>query len=302
MPYGQGRQIGSTINPALGRMDFSGYERGGAAVGQGIAQLGAGIGDAIKMKKEMEKEVKKGDTLLQTAEELGIPIAGGIREKLNDPNVSLRDQYGIVGGLKDSLALYAQQQEARRQDEMLNLRKQAMAARGAGDAQAPLPPSAGRIQAALELMGVSGYGPQADVLRQRMSTATSPEEQLEIASMITGYASELGPSKLETSEERRIKEEQIRIAQEKLQMEREEASKPEKAPRPSSLQERKQMLVDAFKLRNNGREPNAMEMANIMDEAIRTDPFSMPLRNDISSDVAEPKNQQFSFDPRSLTD
>jgi len=55
-------QFGSTINPALGRTDYSAYTKGAAqgaqAIGQGMQQLGQGIGIAIReyKKKEEEKE------------------------------------------------------------------------------------------------------------------------------------------------------------------------------------------------------------------------------------------------------
>lgn len=65
-------QFGSTINPALGRTDYSVYAQGaaqGAAqIGQGIQQLGAGIGAAIKeyqankQKKELEESAAKAIT------------------------------------------------------------------------------------------------------------------------------------------------------------------------------------------------------------------------------------------------
>lgn len=55
-------QFGSTINPALGRTDYSTYTQGaaqGAAqIGQGIQQLGAGIGAAIK-EYQLNKEKKE---------------------------------------------------------------------------------------------------------------------------------------------------------------------------------------------------------------------------------------------------
>lgn len=57
--------FGSTINPALGRTDYSAYTQGAAQgasqIGQGMAQLGQGIGSAIKqynIKKE-EKELNE---------------------------------------------------------------------------------------------------------------------------------------------------------------------------------------------------------------------------------------------------
>lgn len=54
-------QFGSTINPALGRTDYSAYTQGAAqgaqAIGQGIQQLGQGIGAAIKQYR-MEQEKK----------------------------------------------------------------------------------------------------------------------------------------------------------------------------------------------------------------------------------------------------
>jgi hypothetical protein len=54
-------QFGSTINPALGRTDYSAYTQGAAqgaqAIGQGMQQLGQGIGAAIKQYR-MEQEKK----------------------------------------------------------------------------------------------------------------------------------------------------------------------------------------------------------------------------------------------------
>lgn len=54
--------FGSTINPSLGRTDYSGYlqgaAQGAASIGQGIQQLGQGIGAAIKEYK-INKEKKE---------------------------------------------------------------------------------------------------------------------------------------------------------------------------------------------------------------------------------------------------
>jgi len=80
-------QTGSTINPALGRTDYSAYAQGaiagGQAIGQGIANLGQGIASGIEAytkKKEAKKELEtaiSGFTTLadrnsKAAEQLGL--------------------------------------------------------------------------------------------------------------------------------------------------------------------------------------------------------------------------------------
>jgi len=80
-------QTGSTINPSLGRTDYSAYAQGaiagGQAIGQGIANLGQGIASGIEQyvkKKEAKKELEtaiSGFTTLadrnsKAAEKLGL--------------------------------------------------------------------------------------------------------------------------------------------------------------------------------------------------------------------------------------
>lgn len=81
-------QFGSTINPALGRVDYSAYTQGaaqGAAqIGQGIQQLGQVIGAAIK-----EYNVKKEEKQLTDATKETL-------KRLASKNPSLASQFGVT--------------------------------------------------------------------------------------------------------------------------------------------------------------------------------------------------------------
>lgn len=287
--------IGSGINPALGRIDFSGYERGGAAVGQGLASAGASIGDAIKVNNEMKKKAESYKQVAQAIQKAfpNQPIgeqAAQALATLTNPDVSLRDQLAVGEGIQQALQIGVMGMEQARQDEMMALRRQAMAAKAAGSgAQQPQMPSQGSIQAALELMNVSGYGPQADVLRQRLSTAGSPEEQMQIASMISSYASELGPGKLETAEERRIREEALLLDKEKLKMEQDEAKKPEKEPRPTSLEQRAEFIRKAQAARKRGD----IEEAEALEQAVRLDMLDIQFNRGLSGQAPAPTTPMF---------
>jgi len=116
-------QTGSTINPALGRTDYSAYAQGavagGQAIGQGIANLGQSIASGIEAytkKKEAKKELetaisgftKLADRNPQAAEKLGLTS-----ELRKDPKAiaSVVKSLGGPAAANSLLFQFAQQQQ-----------------------------------------------------------------------------------------------------------------------------------------------------------------------------------------------
>ena len=120
-------QTGSTINPSLGRTDYSAYAQGaiagGQAIGQGIANLGQGIASGIEQYAKQKKENKQLEANLKGSivalEGLG-PIAKsvspeadasytGLMSKLNDPSISITEKVALSdaaqGTLKELISL-----------------------------------------------------------------------------------------------------------------------------------------------------------------------------------------------------
>jgi len=113
--------FGSTINPALGRVDYTPYlqgaAQGAAQIGQGIQQLGAGIGAAIKdfseqkkINKQKESVIKASIKQLEGFAEIAasLPPAAqksymGTLQQLNDPSVSVEDKFALSQGATKTL-------------------------------------------------------------------------------------------------------------------------------------------------------------------------------------------------------
>jgi hypothetical protein len=114
-------QTGSTINPALGRTDYSAYAQGaiagGQAIGQGIANLGQGIASGIEQYTKQKKENKQLEAKLKGSivalEGLGQIAKGvspeadasytGLMAKLNDPSISITEKVALSDAAQGTL-------------------------------------------------------------------------------------------------------------------------------------------------------------------------------------------------------
>ena len=102
MPYGQGQMLGAGVDPRMFVQDYSGFARAAEIQAQGMANLGASIGQGIKdfekarkERKEIDAEIKSISAGIESAskmgKDLGIDIGGylaPVQAKINDPNTS----------------------------------------------------------------------------------------------------------------------------------------------------------------------------------------------------------------------
>lgn len=134
-------KFGDTINPALGRTDYSAYTQGAAqgaqAIGQGIQQLGQGIGAAIKdfseqkkINKQKESAIKASTKQLEGFGEIAASLPPQAQkaymetlQQLNDPSVSVEDKFALSQGatktLTDLVGLGYQTQDRQIKQEMI---------------------------------------------------------------------------------------------------------------------------------------------------------------------------------------
>jgi hypothetical protein len=212
MAYGAGKRLGETIDPRLMMADFSGVERAGQAIGQGLANTGAQIGSAIKQYGDNEKEIKKA-IQISSAIEKGIPglapMAQEALGKLNDPNLSQRDRLAVAESIKDSLNIGMTGLQEQRAQEEFNMRKAAAgAAAGArGAAQAKEIQEAQNLlkgfPSQIALLEASGFTAQAKVLRDQYDLALANGDvntATTIAGQASGFAANLKPSTLQPVE------------------------------------------------------------------------------------------------------
>ena len=89
--YGRGQMLGSGINPESFKQDYSGFANAAATQAQGVANLGASIGGAIKEFGEAKKEQKKVDAYNKAS------------AKAIEAAITLGDSYGIKGA-KETLS------------------------------------------------------------------------------------------------------------------------------------------------------------------------------------------------------
>lgn len=134
--------MGDSVNPGLFNPDFSGHERAGQAKGAALAGMGQDIGGAIKVHGENKKKVKKTEDLIKAVMNNfeGTAIgdqAGQMYQQFASGDISQRDQLAMGESIAEVLNIGLAGMDQRRADEMLNLRKAALAAQSAKGKAAP---------------------------------------------------------------------------------------------------------------------------------------------------------------------
>ena len=142
MPYGKGGRLGEGIDPRLMQVDYSGYADVGKTRGQALANMGEKVGGLIKQHGEDQKSIKATETTLKAMEKnfAGTPVGDQARDllqKFYDPDMSTRDKLAIRDSINQVLQIGISGMEQQRQQEMLELQKQAMRAKAGGGAAAP---------------------------------------------------------------------------------------------------------------------------------------------------------------------
>ncbi len=110
--------LGSGINPESFKQDYSGFTRAAEMQAQGMADLGASIGGAIKdfaaEKKQINQDIAKGKSALQFAKANYPELAGRIDEIgkiFSDVNVSKAEQAAAGSQMGDFVAAMIRGQE-----------------------------------------------------------------------------------------------------------------------------------------------------------------------------------------------
>ena len=195
-PYGDAPRLGDTIDPRLMAQDFSGFARAGAIKGQTLANLGQNIGDIIKIRGEQKKQDATNEKFLKQAVDVfkGTPLEQSISaayQNYTSEDTTDRERRAIGASIRETIGLGMQAQEMKRQQELLNLRRAEVAAKGRGDA-----PGVFNIPAAINLIRSSGFDAQADSFQASLESAKTAEEQQAVANMISAFAGGISPSKL----------------------------------------------------------------------------------------------------------
>lgn len=97
--YGRGQTLGSGINPESFKQDFSGFARAAQIQAQGMANLGAQIGQAtgdyFKQQNEKKKAVKQASTQIESALNLFPDLKstfGDVQNRLRDDDIPLSER------------------------------------------------------------------------------------------------------------------------------------------------------------------------------------------------------------------
>jgi len=135
--YGRGQMLGAGIDPRMFVQDYSGFARAGAIQGQGMAQLGADIGDIgkqfgefKKQQAEQEKQVKSAELVAKAISDSFPSLAPMAQEAmfiLGDKNNPLSDRLAAAQAIETSLkigsGLLAQQAEQGLAERRLGLQE-----------------------------------------------------------------------------------------------------------------------------------------------------------------------------------
>lgn len=130
MAYGAGKRLGETIDPRLMMADFSGVERAGQAIGQGLANTGAQIGETIKKRNENEKEVA-GGIKMATAMKKAVPALGEMADEvianLSNPDLSTNEKLLALSGVKEAMQMSLLGNQENRAEAALKIQQDQLA-------------------------------------------------------------------------------------------------------------------------------------------------------------------------------
>jgi hypothetical protein len=123
--YGRGQMLGSGINPESFKQDYSGFANAAAIRAQGLSNLGASIGGAIKMvgdeRKEINQNIAKGKSALQFAKANYPELADRIDEIgkiFSDVNTSKADQAAAGAQMGEFVTAMIRGQEFNKEVEL----------------------------------------------------------------------------------------------------------------------------------------------------------------------------------------
>lgn len=136
--YGQGKMLGSGINPESFKQDYSGFANAAAMQAQGLASLGQSIGSAIqdygKLKKEQAEQNKQvklaeniGKMIVQTMPEYADMINPSL-QSLSDQNIPLADRVAAALSITEGFKTRLDLEGLKREKEMDALRMQKLRA------------------------------------------------------------------------------------------------------------------------------------------------------------------------------
>ena len=130
MAYGAGKRLGETIDPRLMMADFSGVERAGQAIGQGLANAGAQIGETIKKRNENEKEIA-GGIKMATAMKKAVPALGEMADEvianLSNPDLSTNKKLLALSGVKEAMQMSLLGNQENRAEAALKIQQDQLA-------------------------------------------------------------------------------------------------------------------------------------------------------------------------------
>jgi hypothetical protein len=139
--YGRGQTLGSGINPESFKQDYSGFTNAAAIQAQGMANLGAQIGQAtgdyFKQQNEKKKAVKQASTQIDAALKLFpdlAPTFGEAQNRLRDDDIPLSERAAEAETIAGMINMGVS--EMRNRSEMALEREKMYAGRGGG-ASAP---------------------------------------------------------------------------------------------------------------------------------------------------------------------
>jgi hypothetical protein len=141
-PYGRGQTLGSGINPESFKQDYSGFTNAAAIQAQGMANLGAQIGQAtgdyFKQQNEKKKAVKQASTQIDAALKLFpdlSPMLSEVRDTLRNDEIPLSQRAADAETIANLINMGVSEM---RNKSLMDLEREKMyASRGGGGVSAP---------------------------------------------------------------------------------------------------------------------------------------------------------------------
>jgi hypothetical protein len=139
--YGRGQTLGSGINPESFKQDYSGFARAAQIQAQGMANLGAQIGQAtgdyFKQQNEKKKAVKQASTQIDAALKLFpdlAPTFGDVQNRLRDDDIPLSERAAEAETIANLINMGVSEM---RNKSLMDLEREKMYAGRGGGASAP---------------------------------------------------------------------------------------------------------------------------------------------------------------------